>query len=486
MMHSGSPASGLNGLLMSLGGTLSLQDGAEGLPADGRFSKLFKQLMETPEGAARLSQALSDATADADMALPESLAGELSEQDWQQLEAAWQSWQQQADQPLPPAGQPLPASVEDLLQQVRSGQSLVVSEPVSEASGVTPIDGDLMSAQAMDTAGAGNTDISTSQAQEQQDKRLGLDVMVSVQRPSVEASVQETTPASAGGTGLNVSPLAEPRHRQRLGPEMPTKSGSTETQSAVTWAQSSGEAGEATVEDAERPTGLQQRESSDGERMMGESGAKPLELEPARPAANTAQTQVQTATASTNVPTMAATTDETISFNDPLVEDAFELQEKRELNQLRGDERLRERLDLGTDRQGWGLALGSRIVAMVADEVQQARIHLDPPELGSMEIRLQVQQEQTSIQVQVQNPQVREALEANAHRLREALAENGLALAGFDVAEQGSQQSGQHNDGGEGQAQSGWMADGDGDEAGSVSESTATAVSSDALLDTFA
>jgi flagellar hook-length control protein FliK len=247
----------------------------------------------------------------------------------------------------------------------------------------------------------------------------------------------------------------------------------------VTWTQSSGEA---TAEDAERPTGLLQRESSDGERMMGESGAKPLELEPARPAANTAQTQVQTATAST----MAATTDETISFNDPLVEDAFELQEKRELNQLRGDERLRERLDLGTDRQGWGLALGSRIVAMVANEVQQARIHLDPPELGSMEIRLQVQQEQTSIQVQVQNPQVREALEANAHRLREALAENGLALAGFDVAEQGSQQSGQHNDGGEGQAQSGWVADGDGDEIGGVSESTTTTVSSDALLDTFA
>src|SRR5690606_2496348 len=79
-----------------------------------------------------------------------------------------------------------------------------------------------------------------------------------------------------------------------------------------------------------------------------------------------------------------------------------------------------ERLNVGNDRSAWGGALGARVVAMVMDDVQQARIHLDPPELGSLEIRLQVQQDQATVQVQVQNGQVRDALESGAQRLRDA------------------------------------------------------------------
>lgn len=112
-----------------------------------------------------------------------------------------------------------------------------------------------------------------------------------------------------------------------------------------------------------------------------------------------------------------------------------------------------ERLNFGNDRSTWGGALGARVVAMVMDDVQQARIHLDPPELGSLEIRLQVQQDQTTVQVQVQNGQVRDALESGAQRLRDALAAQGLQLAGYDVSERGQQsqaQQGQSGQGGQG------------------------------------
>lgn len=100
-------------------------------------------------------------------------------------------------------------------------------------------------------------------------------------------------------------------------------------------------------------------------------------------------------------------------------------------------------IEFGADRREWGGALGARIVTMVANDIQQARIQLDPPELGSLEIRLQVQQDQATVQVQTQNAQVREVLESSAQRLRDALAGQGIQLSGFDVSERGQQQGGQ-------------------------------------------
>ena len=156
-----------------------------------------------------------------------------------------------------------------------------------------------------------------------------------------------------------------------------------------------------------------------------------------------------------------------------------------EVEQLEEQEQLaqtRERLEFGRDKEKWAPALGSRIVTMVADNIQQAEIHLDPPELGSLEIKLQVSQEQTTIQVQAQSPQVRDVLEANAQRLRDALAEQGLELAGFDVSQQQSQ-SGE----GDGSQSGGSSPDGEQVAHDALAEETATQASAhDGLLDTFA
>ena len=100
-----------------------------------------------------------------------------------------------------------------------------------------------------------------------------------------------------------------------------------------------------------------------------------------------------------------------------------------------------ERLNFGNDRSTWGGALGARVVAMVMNDIQHARIHLDPPELGSLEIRMQVQQDQATVQVQAQSAQVRDVLESSAQRLRDALASQGIQLAGFDVSERGHSQA---------------------------------------------
>lgn len=158
--------------------------------------------------------------------------------------------------------------------------------------------------------------------------------------------------------------------------------------------------------------------------------------------------------------------------------EAEQLEEQEQVTQNK------ERLEFGRDKEQWAPALGSRIVTMVADNIQQAEIHLDPPELGSMEIKMQLNQEQTSIQVQVQSPQVRDVLEANAQRLRDALAEQGLELAGFDVSQQQSEsgQGGQQQDAPAGDS-------GDTDTLMAAEESGAATVTvrqSDGLLDAYA
>ncbi len=101
-------------------------------------------------------------------------------------------------------------------------------------------------------------------------------------------------------------------------------------------------------------------------------------------------------------------------------------------------------LKLTKGQQAWGDALAERISMNAAKNIKQVTIHLDPPELGSLELKLQVKDDQqTQVQVQVQNLQVKEALESSAQRLKDMLANQGLELAEFDVqtgAEQGQGQ----------------------------------------------
>jgi len=144
----------------------------------------------------------------------------------------------------------------------------------------------------------------------------------------------------------------------------------------------------------------------------------------------------------------------------------------------------KDKLEFGQDRREWGGALGARIMTMVAEDVQKARIQLDPPELGSLEIKLHISQDQASVQVQAQHAHVRDVLEANAHRLRDALASQGITLSGFDVSErgQGEGSSGQSGDG-QGSQTTGddWFA-----EDVTAENKPQPQVSSNNLLDTFA
>lgn len=79
--------------------------------------------------------------------------------------------------------------------------------------------------------------------------------------------------------------------------------------------------------------------------------------------------------------------------------------------------------------------------------LKEAEIRLDPPELGSMQIRIRSDAEQAQINFVVQNQQAKEMLEQSMGRLREMLAEQGINLGESNVSEQGQseQQTAEHS-----------------------------------------
>lgn len=82
----------------------------------------------------------------------------------------------------------------------------------------------------------------------------------------------------------------------------------------------------------------------------------------------------------------------------------------------------------------WADQMSQKIVWMTGRNIQSAEIHLNPAELGPVEVRISVQNEQAAITFNAQHATVRELLESNVTRLREMMDANGVELADVDVS----------------------------------------------------
>ncbi|MGB0468030.1 MAG: flagellar hook-length control protein FliK [Pontibacterium sp.] len=90
---------------------------------------------------------------------------------------------------------------------------------------------------------------------------------------------------------------------------------------------------------------------------------------------------------------------------------------------------------------GWNNALSERIVVMTAQRGQVAEIQLDPPELGSLRVRLHIAQDQVNVSFVSPHASVRDAVEQSIPRLREMLEQQGLNLADSSFSEQSGDDS---------------------------------------------
>lgn len=89
----------------------------------------------------------------------------------------------------------------------------------------------------------------------------------------------------------------------------------------------------------------------------------------------------------------------------------------------------------------WNQVLSSRVVWMAREGIQEASLRLNPANLGAVEVKLNMHNDQANVLFIAQNAATRDALEQALPRLRESFAENGMQLADAEVADQELEQS---------------------------------------------
>ncbi len=91
-------------------------------------------------------------------------------------------------------------------------------------------------------------------------------------------------------------------------------------------------------------------------------------------------------------------------------------------------------------RKDFANAVKDKVMVMINQKIQQVDIQLDPPEMGNIHVRVNLQNEQAAVQFIVQNQQAKEALEQNIGKLREMLAENGVDVGDANIEQRQAQE----------------------------------------------
>lgn len=86
--------------------------------------------------------------------------------------------------------------------------------------------------------------------------------------------------------------------------------------------------------------------------------------------------------------------------------------------------------------QAWNQVLSSRVVWLAREGIQEASLRLNPAGLGTVEVKLNMHNDQANVLFIAQSATTRDALEQALPRLRESFEENGMQLTDAEVADQ--------------------------------------------------
>ncbi|WP_052772087.1 flagellar hook-length control protein FliK [Vibrio mexicanus] len=95
-------------------------------------------------------------------------------------------------------------------------------------------------------------------------------------------------------------------------------------------------------------------------------------------------------------------------------------------------------------REMAGDQVAERVQMMMSKNLKNIDIRLDPPELGRMQIRMNMNGDAPTVQFTVNNQQARDVIEQSMPRLREMMAQQGIQLGDASVSQQSSGQQGRY------------------------------------------
>lgn len=111
-----------------------------------------------------------------------------------------------------------------------------------------------------------------------------------------------------------------------------------------------------------------------------------------------------------------------------------------QMNEAVGDHRVQMPVNIKFGQPEWAGMVAERTAMMAAGKITFAELQLDPPELGPLQVKVTVQNDQASVNFVSASPAVRDSLEQTAVRLREMLDQQGLDLVDVNVADQSDRQ----------------------------------------------
>ncbi|MFO1266341.1 MAG: flagellar hook-length control protein FliK [Rubrivivax sp.] len=127
---------------------------------------------------------------------------------------------------------------------------------------------------------------------------------------------------------------------------------------------------------------------------------------------------------------------------------------------------------------------GAQVSVLVREGVQQAKLHLNPQELGPVLVRIQLEGQAAQVHLAADLPATRQALEQALPTLASQLADGGITLAGGGVFERPTQdfggslagrQAGHGEGGANGSAATGGLAGSNGSNGSGSAGTTASA-----------
>lgn len=107
------------------------------------------------------------------------------------------------------------------------------------------------------------------------------------------------------------------------------------------------------------------------------------------------------------------------------------------------------------NQNGWSEAVVDRVMWLSSQNLKSAEIQLDPQELGRLEVRIHMNQDQTQVTFASPNAGVRDALEGQMHRLRDMFNQQGMTQLDVNVSDQSLARSWQGQQGGDGERRGG-------------------------------
>ena len=124
-------------------------------------------------------------------------------------------------------------------------------------------------------------------------------------------------------------------------------------------------------------------------------------------------------------------------------------------------------LQLGSFGQaGWGDNVARQLMVMTANGINSAQIRLDPPELGTLTVRVQMVDQSATVNFVSQHAMVRDALDAQIPRLQDLFRNEGIDLLDVTVSDQQTSAQGDgHGQDGRGSRHSGGELDSELDSA---------------------